>query len=49
MKDAELDVMFTYNKKFSELFSKSIKSKFVEIGSFRNNEVQKRKNQILFQ
>ena len=43
MKDAELDVMFTYNKKFSEVFSKSIKSKFVEIGSFRNNEVQKEK------
>ena len=43
LQNAELDLMFTFNKKFSDIFSRFIKSKFIEIGSFKNNLTSKRK------
>jgi len=44
LQNAELDVMFTFNKKFSDTFSQFIKSKFIEIGSFKNNHTLKTKS-----
>ena len=44
LQNAELDLMFTFNKKFSDIFSKFIKSKFIEIGSFKNNLTLKKKS-----
>ena len=44
LQNAELDLMFTFNKKFSDIFSKFIKSKFIEIGSFKNNLTFKKKS-----
>lgn len=44
LQNAELDLMFTFNKKFSDVFSKYIKSKFIEIGSFKNNLTLKKKS-----
>lgn len=41
--NAELTLMFTYSEKFSKMFSKSINSKYVEIGSFKNNQIIKKK------
>ena len=44
LQNAELDLMFTFNKKFSDTFSQFIKSKFIEIGSFKNNHTLKGKD-----
>ena len=51
-KDFKVDYFFTFNHSISKIYSKYIKAKFIEIGSYRNNQNLIRKktknNKVLF-